>query len=224
MYTDYWKSFNSKLPQKQAKIYEIDLGQTNGPYKEELLLRYGDHVLNKMMTKLENNTGNFDKEDIKQMNEKLRPYQERSSDYVDDNLVIICNKIENKINDIELLSNDLKYSETELDKKISEMTTNIFNLFDQNYKEFNPKLIEKYKILKQNIKEQKDESANLNKQIDFLKQEMDSMKEKISKLTTRVMLIEDTTGLKIDHNELEDEDNYRETFNNSIERTFKYKN
>ena len=28
MYAEYWKSFNSKVPEKQAKIYEIDLGQT----------------------------------------------------------------------------------------------------------------------------------------------------------------------------------------------------
>lgn len=204
MYSEYLKSFNSKIPQKQAKIYEIDLGQTNGPYKEELLLRYGDHVINKMMSKLETNTGNFDKEDIKQMNEKLKPYQERTNDYIDENLVFSCCKIENKIYDLENLSNEMKGYEQELDNKISQMTTKIFNHFDSNYKEFNPKLIEKYKILKQNIKEQKDESANLNKQIDFLKQEMDSMKEKISKLTSRVMSVEEVTGIKIDHYEVDE--------------------
>lgn len=28
MNDEYWKTFNIKEPQKQAKIYEIDLGQT----------------------------------------------------------------------------------------------------------------------------------------------------------------------------------------------------
>lgn len=28
MNTDFWKTFNTKVPQKQPKIYEIDLGQT----------------------------------------------------------------------------------------------------------------------------------------------------------------------------------------------------
>ena len=35
------------------------------------------------------------------------------------------------------------------------------------------------------------------------------MKEKISKLTSRVMIVEDTTGFKIDHNEVEDDEPLR---------------
>ena len=149
------------------------------------------------MSKLESTTGNYDKEDIKQMNDKLKPYQERTHDFTQDNFVSTCYNIEKKIFELETLSKELKDYEAKLDSEISDMTNKIFNLFDQNYKEFNPKLIEKYKRLKQNIREQKDESANLNKQIDFLKQEMESMKDKISKLSSRVGLLEETTGVKL---------------------------
>ena len=65
-------------------------------------------------------------------------------------------------------------------------------------------LTQKYKKLKQNIRDQKDESANLNKQIDFLKQDMESMKDKIGKLSSRVGLLEESTGVKLDFNQIED--------------------
>ena len=44
-------SFPISVPKKQAKSYEIDLGQNEGAYKEELLIRYGDNTLNQLMNK-----------------------------------------------------------------------------------------------------------------------------------------------------------------------------
>ena len=46
-----YNNFLLSIPKKQAKSYEIDLGQNNGAYDEELLIRYGDNTLNHMKNK-----------------------------------------------------------------------------------------------------------------------------------------------------------------------------
>ena len=70
-----YNNFLLSIPKKQAKSYEIDLGQNNGAYDEELLIRYGDNTLNHMKNK--NRGGNLNMDDIMKMNEQLRPFQER---------------------------------------------------------------------------------------------------------------------------------------------------
>ena len=73
--TNTYNNFLLSIPKKQAKSYEIDLGQNNGAYDEELLIRYGDNTLNHMKNK--NRGGNLNMDDIMKMNEQLRPFQER---------------------------------------------------------------------------------------------------------------------------------------------------
>jgi hypothetical protein len=70
-----YNNFLLSIPKKQAKSYEIDLGQNNGAYDEELLIRYGDNTLNHMKNK--NRDTNLNMDDIMKMNEQLRPFQER---------------------------------------------------------------------------------------------------------------------------------------------------
>ena len=66
----------------------------------------------------------------------------------------------------------MKDFETNLKKSIELMTNDIFKYFEDSYNEFNPELLNKYKFLKTKIKDQKDENANLLKQIDLLNQEI----------------------------------------------------
>ena len=58
-------------------------------------------------------------------------------------------------------SDELKELEIVVYKTVELMSTEIFKHFDDNYNEFNPELVKKYKFLKSTIKEQKDENANL---------------------------------------------------------------
>lgn len=73
---------------------------------------------------------------------------------------------------IEHLSDHLAEFEADVNKSIEMMTYEVFKYFDDNYNEFNPELLEKYKLLKQKIKDKKDENANHLKQIDFLNTEI----------------------------------------------------
>ena len=165
-----YNNFLLSIPKKQAKSYEIDLGQNNGAYDEELLIRYGDNTLNHMKNK--NRGGNLNMDDIMKMNEQLKPFQERKpAEEGQVSFSQICDGIEEKIEKIDKSAEFLEDFEKNLNKAIEVMTNDIFKFFDDTYNEFNPKLLEKYSYLKVKIKEQKDENANLLKQIDFLLQE-----------------------------------------------------
>lgn len=88
------------------------------------------------------------------------------------------------------------------------MTNDVFKHFDDNYNDFNPELLIKYKYLKGNIKDQKDENANLLKQIDLLNQEISQIFENIIKLGKRLDSLERVCGMeKVEVDEDDDYDN-----------------
>ncbi len=222
MNSEYWRLFGNEKPEKQAKSYEIDLGQTvsnifikNGAYKEELLFRYGDHTINKMLNKLDNKS-HVNIEEIIKMNDELKPFQEREKEYKEKNFIKQCDSIEFKIYRLEELTKEIKLKENEINNSIESMTNEVFKYFDENYNEFEPKLKTKYKYLKTNIKEQKDENANLVKQIDLLKQDLKSTTESIDKLKERLAALENITGLE--YNENYDEDD--RIVSESVEKNF----
>ena len=187
-------NFLLSIPKKQAKSYEIDLGQNNGAYDEELLIRYGDNTLNHMKNK--NRGGNLNMDDIMKMNEQLRPFQERQAPEEGQmSYAQICDSIEEKIGNIDDNTQFLTDFEKNLNKAIEVMTNDIFKFFDDTYNEFNPKLLEKYSYLKSKIKEQKDENANLLKQIDFLLQENTQIMDMVYKIGSRLEKLEKKAGV-----------------------------
>ena len=189
-----YNNFLLSIPKKQAKSYEIDLGQNNGAYDEELLIRYGDNTLNHMKNK--NRGGNLNMDDIMKMNEQLRPFQERQPPEEGVlSLGQICEGIEEKIGNIDDSAEFLVEFEKNLNKAIEVMTNDIFKFFDDTYNEFNPKLLEKYSYLKTKIKEQKDENANLLKQIDFLLQENTQIMDMVYKIGSRLEKLEKKAGI-----------------------------
>jgi hypothetical protein len=189
-----YNNFLLSIPKKQAKSYEIDLGQNNGAYDEELLIRYGDNTLNHMKNK--NRGGNLNMDDIMKMNEQLRPFQERQpAEEGQMSFAQICDGIEEKIGNIDDTTNYLSEFEKNLNKAIEVMTNDIFKFFDDTYNEFNPKLLEKYSYLKSKIKEQKDENANLLKQIDFLLQENTQIMDLVYKIGSRLEKLEKKVGI-----------------------------
>ena len=192
--TNTYNNFLLSIPKKQAKSYEIDLGQNNGAYDEELLIRYGDNTLNHMKNK--NRGGNLNMDDIMKMNEQLRPFQERQPPEEGVmSLGQICEGIESNINKIDDSAEFLTEFEKNLNKAIEVMTNDIFKFFDDTYNEFNPKLLEKYSYLKSKIKEQKDENANLLKQIDFLLQENTQIMDMVYKIGSRLEKLEKKAGI-----------------------------
>ena len=189
-----YNNFLLSIPKKQAKSYEIDLGQNNGAYDEELLIRYGDNTLNHMKNK--NRDTNLNMDDIMKMNEQLRPFQERQVPAEGQmSYVQICDEIEKKIGNIDDKAGFLTEFEKNLNKAIEVMTNDIFKFFDDTYNEFNPKLLEKYSYLKSKIKEQKDENANLLKQIDFLLQENTQIMDMVYKIGSRLEKLEKKAGI-----------------------------
>ena len=189
-----YNNFLLSIPKKQAKSYEIDLGQNNGAYDEELLIRYGDNTLNHMKNK--NRGGNLNMDDIMKMNEQLRPFQERQPPEEGVlSLGQICQGIENNLGKIDDSAEFLVDFEKNLNKAIEVMTNDIFKFFDDTYNEFNPKLLEKYSYLKSKIKEQKDENANLLKQIDFLLQENTQIMDMVYKIGSRLEKLEKKAGI-----------------------------
>ena len=189
-----YNNFLLSIPKKQAKSYEIDLGQNNGAYDEELLIRYGDNTLNHMKNK--NRGGNLNMDDIMKMNEQLRPFQERQPPEEGVlSLGQICENIEDNIGKIDDSAEFLVDFEKNLNKAIEVMTNDIFKFFDDTYNEFNPKLLEKYSYLKSKIKEQKDENANLLKQIDFLLQENTQIMDMVYKIGSRLEKLEKKAGI-----------------------------
>lgn len=157
-----------------------------------------------MLSKLDNKS-NLNMEEIMKMNEDLKPFQERVRDYKDGNFIKQCDSIENKVYKLENLAIELKQKENEINGSIETMTNDVFKYFDDNYNEFNPQLLSKYKYLKGNIKEQKDENANLLKQIDLLKQDLKTTTENIDKLKERLMSLEGLTGFD-QNDDIEDDD------------------
>ena len=120
-----YNNFLLSIPKKQAKSYEIDLGQNNGAYDEELLIRYGDNTLNHMKNK--NRGGNLNMDDIMKMNEQLRPFQERQPPEEGVlSLGQICEGIENNIGKIDDSAEFLVEFEKNLNKAIEVMTNDIF--------------------------------------------------------------------------------------------------
>ena len=192
--TNTYNNFLLSIPKKQAKSYEIDLGQNNGAYDEELLIGYGDNTLNHMKNK--NRGGNLNMDDIMKMNEQLRPFQERQTPPEGQmSYAQICDGIEEKISNIDDNAEFLTDFEKNLNKAIEVMTNDIFKFFDDTYNEFNPKLLEKYSYLKSKIKEQKDENANLLKQIDFLLQENTQIMDMVYKIGSRLEKLEKKAGI-----------------------------
>ena len=192
--TNTYNNFLLSIPKKQAKSYEIDLGQNNGAYDEELLIRYGDNTLNHMKNK--NRGGNLNMDDIMKMNEQLRSFQERQPPEEGQmSYAQICDGIEEKIGNIDDSAEFLTEFEKNLNKAIEVMTNDIFKFFDDTYNEFNPKLLEKYSYLKSKIKEQKDENANLLKQIDFLLQENTQIMDMVYKIGSRLEKLEKKAGV-----------------------------
>jgi septal ring factor EnvC (AmiA/AmiB activator) len=102
---------------------------------------------------------------------------------------------------IEDLSDNLAEFEADVNKSIEMMTNEVFKYFDDNYNEFNPELLENYKLLKQKIKDQKDENANHLKQIDFLNTEIKQILENIIKLGNRLGALEALCGFDNDDRE-----------------------
>ena len=189
-----YNNFLLSIPKKQAKSYEIDLGQNNGAYDEELLIRYGDNTLNHMKNK--NRDTNLNMDDIMKMNEQLRPFQERQPPTEGQlSYAQLCDGIEEKIGNIDDSAAFLTDFEKNLNKAIEVMTNDIFKFFDDTYNEFNPKLLEKYSYLKSKIKEQKDENANLLKQIDFLLQENTQIMDMVYKIGSRLEKLEKKAGI-----------------------------
>ena len=189
-----YNNFLLSIPKKQAKSYEIDLGQNNGAYDEELLIRYGDNTLNHMKNK--NRDTNLNMDDIMKMNEQLRPFQERQPPAEGQlSYAQLCDGIEEKIGRIDDNAEFLTEFEKNLNKAIEVMTNDIFKFFDDTYNEFNPKLLEKYSYLKSKIKEQKDENANLLKQIDFLLQENTQIMDMVYKIGSRLEKLEKKAGI-----------------------------
>jgi len=189
-----YNNFLLSIPKKQAKSYEIDLGQNNGAYDEELLIRYGDNTLNHMKNK--NRDTNLNMDDIMKMNEQLRPFQERQPPAEGQmSYAQLCDGMEEKIGNIDDNAEFLTEFEKNLNKAIEVMTNDIFKFFDDTYNEFNPKLLEKYSYLKSKIKEQKDENANLLKQIDFLLQENTQIMDMVYKIGSRLEKLEKKAGI-----------------------------
>ena len=93
------------------------------------------------------------------------------------------------------------------------MATDLFKLFDDTYNDFNPELIGRYKTMKVQIKDQKDENANLLKQIDLLNQEIKIIFENIIKLGGRLSGLEKVFGYDISNI---NEEKYCETGFNSL--------
>ena len=185
------------IPKKQAKSYEIDLGQNEGAYSEQLLIRYGDNTLNHMMANKKKNANKMEMDDIARMNEQLRPFQERPKD--EEGAVsynTLCDNIEVKIGKMDDNAIFLSEFEGNLNKAIEVMTNDIFKFFDDTYNEFNPQLLEKYKYLKGRIKEQKDENANLLKQIDLLLQENTQIMDLVYKVGSRLENLEKKVGIE----------------------------
>ena len=199
---DFFNSNNDTLflmsiPKKQAKSYEIDLGQNEGAYSEQLLIRYGDNTLNHMKANNRKSATKMEMDDIARMNEQLRPFQERPKD--EEGAVsynTLCDNIEVKIGKMDDSANYLSEFEGNLNKAIEVMTNDIFKFFDDTYNEFNPQLLEKYKYLKSRIKEQKDENANLLKQIDLLLQENTQIMDMVYKVGSRLENLEKKTGIE----------------------------
>ena len=211
--SNYDSRFLISIPKKQAKSYEIDLGQNEGAYSEQLLIRYGDNTLNHMKANNRKSATKMEMDDIARMNEQLRPFQERPKD--EEGAVsynTLCDNIEVKIGKMDDSANYLSEFEGNLNKAIEVMTNDIFKFFDDTYNEFNPKLLEKYSYLKSKIKEQKDENANLLKQIDFLLQENTQIMDMVYKIGSRLEKLEKKAG--IDKPDMSYDKNYEEQKSN----------
>ena len=208
--SNYDNPFLISIPKKQAKSYEIDLGQNEGAYSEQLLIRYGDNTLNHMKANKKKSANKMEMDDIARMNEQLRPFQERPKD--EEGAVsynTLCDNIEVKIGKMDDNAIFLSEFEGNLNKAIEVMTNDIFKFFDDTYNEFNPELLEKYKYLKGRIKEQKDENANLLKQIDLLLQENTQIMDLVYKVGARLENLEKKVGIEkpIEESENNNENN-----------------
>ena len=146
--------------------------------------------------KNKNRGGNLNMDDIMKMNEQLRPFQERQRPEEGQmSYAQMCEVIEEKLGNIDDKTEYLTEFEKNLNKAIEVMTNDIFKFFDDTYNEFNPKLLEKYSYLKSKIKEQKDENANLLKQIDFLLQENTQIMDMVYKIGSRLEKLEKKAGI-----------------------------
>ena len=110
---------------------------------------------------------------------------------------------------------DLKKFEDQVNHSIEKMATDLFKLFDNTYNEFNPELLDKYKDMKIQIKDQKDENSSLLKEIDFLNQEVKKIFENIIKLGIRLSDLEKIFGYDINNNN-NNQEKFNETGFNSL--------
>ncbi len=103
---------------------------------------------------------------------------------------------------IDDLSDYLTDFEADVNKSIEMMTNEVFKYFDDNYNEFNPELLENYKLLKRKIKDQKDENTNLLKQIEFLNTEINQILKSIINLLNRLGALEALCGFETEERDV----------------------
>jgi hypothetical protein len=161
------------------------------------------------MSKMQAGT-NMNMEDIMRMNEALKPFQERPKDVDGENFNEKGQHVEGLIGNIEDESKYMKDFEDDLKDSIDLMTSDIFKFFDDTYNEFNPEVSSKFRHLKGKIKEQKDENANLLKQIDLLIQENTQIMDTVYKLGMRLQHLEKKTGVEKVEYEEKEESEYEE--------------
>jgi hypothetical protein len=142
-------------------------------------------------------------EDIMMMNQRLRPYQEKSREVDEDNFAEKCENIEKLLGSIDDDSELLKELEDNVNQNIESSTNEYYKFLDNTYSEFSPELLVKYKYLKTQIKDQKDENASLLKQIDLLNQEITLIFENIVKLGNRLNAVEKFSGIEKDFDDNE---------------------
>ncbi len=138
---------------------------------------------------------NMNMEDVMKMNQVLRPYQEKCKEADMENFAESCNRIEACMGYIDDENSIMTDYEENLNKNVESSTNEYYKFLDDTYNEFNPELLVKYKYLKTQIKDQKDENASLLKQIDLLNQEITMIFENIVKLGNRLNTVENFSGV-----------------------------
>ena len=192
----------ARQPQKQGRMFHLELGQNDGPFKPstrklestEMKKLKQSRPSDEGVLQLQHSSGAF-----KQADDVLK---EESAHSVSKQIAAI----EDAIMKGQQYLEEYKSEASSTRKEVQDLLDQLISRNESVLSQIKPGIVESYQSLKQRIKEQKDENEQLHKNWLTLKKENATTQQKINICNNRIEKLEETLGLAHHHDVDPDDD------------------
>jgi len=173
-------------PKKQGKMFHIELGQNEGPFRVKDLAMKTQSIMMKKRPMTPEGAYELLKKSVR---------ENHSQELAANSVKEAVTNIEASLNRAYDLIDDYQKEAQVLKVEIKELTEELTVLNDDILKDLHPDIGERYQGLKQEIRTQKDENEQLNKQLAAMKKEESVMQQKLLICITKISKLENHIGV-----------------------------